>query len=221
MTSTPEPSRPSGPRTDVSAGRAPDGVEYDATTALVVVDLQNDFADPAGGLAVRGGDELAAVLAPHLAAARAAGSLVVLTQDWHPPRTPHFDTDGGPWPVHCVADTWGAQLVEGLAVRDDDPVVRKGTDGGDGYSGFSVRDPASGKVARTALQGVLDARGVRRVVVAGLAGDVCVAATAVDSAGLGYDTVLPVALTRFVELQPGDAERAMDRVRDAGVTVLG
>lgn len=221
MTSTPEPSRPSGPRTDVSAGRAPDGVEYDATTALVVVDLQNDFADPAGGLAVRGGDELAAVLAPHLAAARAAGSLVVLTQDWHPPRTPHFDTDGGPWPVHCVADTWGAQLVEGLAVRDDDPVVRKGTDGGDGYSGFSVRDPASGEVARTALQGVLDARGVRRVVVAGLAGDVCVAATAVDAAGLGYDTVLPVALTRFVELQPGDAERAMDRVRDAGVTVLG
>ena len=221
MTSTPEPSRPSGPRTDVSARRAPDGVEYDATTALVVVDLQNDFADPAGGLAVRGGDELAAVLAPHLAAARAAGSLVVLTQDWHPPRTPHFDTDGGPWPVHCVADTWGAQLVEGLAVRDDDPVVRKGTDGGDGYSGFSVRDPASGEVARTALQGVLDARGVRRVVVAGLAGDVCVAATAVDAAGLGYDTVLPVALTRFVELQPGDAERAMDRVRDAGVTVLG
>ena len=221
MTSTPEPSRPSGPRTDVSAGRAPDGVEYDATTALVVVDLQNDFADPAGGLAVRGGDELAAVLAPHLAAARAAGSLVVLTQDWHPPRTPHFDTDGGPWPVHCVADTWGAQLVEGLAVRDDDPVVRKGTDGGDGYSGFSVRDPASGEVARTALQGVLDARGVRRVVVAGLAGDVCVAATAVDAAGLGYDTVLPVALPRFVELQPGDAERAMDRVRDAGVTVLG
>ena len=221
MTSTSGPSRPSGPRTDVSAGRAPDGVTYDAATALVVVDLQNDFADPAGGLAVRGGDELAAVLAPHLAAARAAGSLVVLTQDWHPPRTPHFDTDGGPWPVHCVAGTWGAQLVEGLAVRDDDPVVRKGTDGGDGYSGFSVRDPASGEVARTALQGVLDARGVRRVVVAGLAGDVCVAATAVDSAGLGYDTVLPVALTRFVELQPGDAERALDRVRDAGVTVLG
>ena len=221
MTSTPDPSRARGPRTDVSAGRAPDGVEYDATTALVVVDLQNDFADPAGGLAVRGGDELAAVLAPHLAAARAAGSLVVLTQDWHPPRTPHFDTDGGPWPVHCVAGTWGAQLVDGLAVRDDDPVVRKGTDGGDGYSGFSVRDPASGEVARTALQGVLDARGVRRVVVSGLAGDVCVAATAVDAAGLGYDTVLPVALTRFVERQPGDAERAMDRVRDAGVTVLG
>lgn len=220
MTSTPLPSRPSSPGADVSAGRAPDGVEYDGTTALVVVDLQNDFADPAGGLYVAGGEELAAALAPHVAAARAGGALVVLTQDWHPERTPHFDTDGGPWPVHCVAGTWGAELVEGLEVREDDPVVRKGTDGHDGYSGFSVRDTVSGEVDRTALQGVLDAHGVRRVVVAGLAGDVCVAATAVDAAALGYDTVLPVALTRFVELEPGDGERALDRVRDSGATVL-
>ena len=220
MTSTPEPSCPSSPGADVSAGRAPDGVEYDATTALVVVDLQNDFADPAGGLHVRGGEELAAALAPHLAAARSAGALVVLTQDCHPARTPHFDTDGGPWPVHCVAGTWGAQLVADLEVRDTDPVLRKGTEGQDGFSGFSVRDPVSGQVERTALQGVLDAHGVRRVVVTGLAGDVCVAATAADAAALGYDTVLPVALTRFVEVEPGDGERALDRVRDAGVTVL-
>lgn len=220
MTSTPEPARPSGPRADVSAGRAPDGVEYDPTTALVVVDLQNDFADPSGGLYVRGGEELAEALAPHLAAARAAGALVVLTQDWHPERTPHFDTDGGPWPVHCVAGTWGAEVVEGLQVRQDDPVVRKGTEGQDGYSGFSVRDPVSGEVDRTVLQAVLEAHGVRRVVVTGLAGDVCVAATAVDAAALGYDTVLPVALTRFVEVEPGDGERALDRVREAGATVL-
>jgi len=220
MTSTPEPSRPSSPHADVSAGRAPDGVEYDATTALVVVDLQNDFADPAGGLHVRGGEELAAALAPHLAAARSVGALVVLTQDWHPPRTPHFDIDGGRWPVHCVAGSWGAQLVAGLEVRDTDPVVRKGTDGQDGYSGFSVRDPVSGQVERTGLQGVLDAHGVRRVVVTGLAGDVCVAATAADAAALGYDTVLPVALTRFVEVSEGDAERALDGARAAGVTVL-
>jgi nicotinamidase/pyrazinamidase len=219
MTSTP-PSRPSTPGASVSAGRAPDGVEYDSSTALVVVDLQNDFADPAGGLYVAGGEELVDRLAPHLAAARAAGALVVLTQDWHPSRTPHFDTDGGPWPVHCVAGTWGAELVDGLEVRAEDPVVRKGTDGEDGYSGFSVRDPVSGEVDRTALQGVLDARGVRRVVVAGLAGDVCVAATAVDAAALGYDTVVPLALTRFVEVQPGDGERAVERVRDAGATVL-
>jgi nicotinamidase/pyrazinamidase len=193
---------------------------YDERTALVVVDLQNDFADPAGGLYVRGGEELAGLLAPELSAAREAGAVVVLTQDWHPARTPHFDSDGGPWPVHCVAGTWGAELVPGLDVRPADPVVRKGTGGEDGYSGFSVRDPVSGQTSATALQRELDSRGVRRVVVTGLAGDVCVAATAVDAATLGYQTVVPVALTRFVEVSPGDGERALQRMREAGVKVV-
>ncbi|WP_336923336.1 cysteine hydrolase family protein [Aquipuribacter sp. SD81] len=201
-------------------GPDPSEVGYDASTALLVVDLQNDFADPAGGLHVAGGEDLAALLRPHLAAARAAGAPVVLTQDWHPPRTPHFDTDGGPWPVHCVAGTWGAELVDGLDVGPDDPVVRKGSDGGDGYSGFSVRDPVTGDVERTALQRLLDERGVRRVVVTGLAGDVCVAATARDAVGLGYQTVYPVALTRFVEAQAGDGERALAELRGLGVAVV-
>ncbi len=196
-------------------------VTYDATTALVVVDLQNDFADPAGGLHVAGGQDLAGLLAPEVSAARDGGAVVVLTQDWHPPRTPHFDTDGGPWPVHCVAGTWGAELVEGLDVRDGDPVIRKGTDGQDGYSGFSVRDPVTGDVTRTALQRELDDRGVQRVVVTGLAGDVCVAATALDAVRLGYRTVVPVGLTRFVELAPGDGERTLQHLREAGVEVRG
>ncbi|MGJ7440899.1 isochorismatase family protein [Aquipuribacter sp. MA13-6] len=193
---------------------------YDASTALVVVDLQNDFADPAGGLHVAGGEDLAALLGPELRAAREAGAVVVLTQDWHPPRTPHFDTDGGPWPVHCVAGTWGAELVGGLDVREGDPLIRKGTDGEDGYSGFSVRDPVTGDVTRTALQRELDSRGVRRVVVTGLAGDVCVAATALDAVRLGYSTVLPAALTRFVEREPGDGDRTLRDLREAGVEVL-
>jgi len=193
---------------------------YDARTALVVVDLQNDFADPAGGLHVAGGEDLAGLLAPEVEAARSAGALVVFTQDWHPARTPHFDTDGGPWPVHCVAGTWGAQLVPGLDVRDSDPVVRKGADGQDGYSGFSVRDTVTGDVSGTALQGVLDAHGARRVVVVGLAGDVCVAATALDAVRLGYETVLPVALTRFVEREAGDGDRTQQQLREAVVTVL-
>lgn len=202
-------------------GRAPEAaVGYDASTALVVVDLQNDFADPAGSLHVAGGEDLPALLGPELAAARAAGAAVVLTQDWHPPRTPHFVTDGGPWPVHCVAGTWGAELVPGLDVHDDDPVVRKGTDGQDGYSGFSVRDPVTGEEASTALQRVLDERGVRRVVVVGLAGDVCVAATALDAVRLGYATVVPAGLTRFVEREPGDGDRTLLRLREAGATVL-
>ena len=193
---------------------------YDAATALVVVDLQNDFADPSGRLYVRGGEDLPTLLRPELASARTAGAAVVLTQDWHPPRTPHFVTDGGPWPVHCVAGTWGAELVAGLDVHEDDPVVRKGTDGQDGYSGFSVRDPVTGQEHSTALQRVLDDRGVRRVVVVGLAGDVCVAATALDAVRLGYETVVPAGLTRFVEREPGDGDRTLLGLREAGATVL-
>ncbi len=192
---------------------------YDATTALVVVDVQNDFADPAGGLAVADAAAILPEVNDRVATCRAAGGLVVYTQDWHPARTPHFVTDGGPWPVHCVAGTWGAELHPDLVV--DGPVVRKGVDGGDGYSGFSVRDPVSGDVTRTELGALLDEHGVRRVVVVGLAGDVCVAATAADAAALGYATTVPLAATRMVELAPGDGDRAVAHLRAAGVEVVG
>jgi nicotinamidase/pyrazinamidase len=112
---------------------------YDPSTALVVVDVQNDFTDPSGGLSVADAPAILAPVNERVAACRSAGGLVVYTQDWHPERTPHFTTDGGPWPVHCVGGTWGAELHPELLV--DGPVVRKGVDGGDGYSGFSVRDP--------------------------------------------------------------------------------
>jgi len=78
---------------------------YDARTALVVVDLQNDFADPAGGLAVHGGANIVPIVNGEIQSARAASASVVFTQDWHPASTPHFKKDGGIWPVHCVAGT--------------------------------------------------------------------------------------------------------------------
>ena len=191
---------------------------YDATTALVVVDVQNDFTDPSGGLAVIDAEAILPEVNARIAACREAGGLVVYTQDWHPERTPHFLTDGGPWPVHCVRDTWGAELHPALDV--DGPIVRKGVDGGDGYSGFSVRDPVSGDVTRTELGALLERHGVEHVVVVGLAGDVCVAATAEDARTYGYVTTLPLAATRMVELAPGDGERAVERLRAAGVRVL-
>ncbi len=192
---------------------------YDPATALVVVDVQNDFTDPSGGLAVADAEAILPEVNARVAACRAAGGLVAYTQDWHPPRTPHFASDGGPWPVHCVAGTWGAELHPDLVV--DGPVVRKGVGGEDGYSGFSVRDPVSGEVDRTELGALLDAHGVRRVVVVGLAGDVCVAATAEDAATLGYAVTVPLAATRMVELHPGDGARAVKRLRAAGVEVAG
>jgi nicotinamidase/pyrazinamidase len=190
---------------------------YDATTALLVVDVQNDFADPDGGLYVRGGEQVVPVAAEAVAAARAGGAFVAYTQDWHPPTTPHFAKDGGIWPVHCVRGTWGAALHPDLPV--DGPVVRKGSGGEDGYSGFSLRDPQSGRHADTGLDGLLRSAGVRRVVVVGLAGDYCVKETALDAARLGYEVEVPLAATRFVALAAGDEAAAVDAMRAAGVLV--
>jgi len=192
--------------------------EYGAGTALVVVDVQVDFADPAGGLYVAGGEEVVPVVNAEVEAARAAGSPVVYTQDWHPPSTPHFAKDGGVWPVHCVRDTPGAELHPDLTVAG--PVVRKGTEGEDGYSGFSVRDPLSGETSATRLGSLLREWGIERIVVTGLAGDVCVKETALDGRRLGFDVVVPLAATRFVELKPGDRNRAVADMEAAGVTLV-
>jgi nicotinamidase/pyrazinamidase len=189
---------------------------YGDDTALVVVDVQNDFADPSGGLYVQDGEAVVALVNAEVAAAHDAGATVVYTQDWHPESTPHFEKDGGTWPVHCVADTWGAELHPDLDVRG--PVVRKGTSGDDGYSGFTERDPVSGEPHPTQL-GSLLAPDVRRIVVVGLAGDYCVKETALDGVLLGYDVVVPLGHTRFVNLSAGDDDRAVADLEAAGVTV--
>jgi nicotinamidase/pyrazinamidase len=191
---------------------------YDPATALIVVDVQHDFADPAGSLAVRGGAEVVPILNAEGAAARAAGGQVVYTADWHPPRTPHFVTDGGIWPVHCVAGTPGAAFHPDLLVEG--PVVRKGANGEDGYSGFTMRDPTSGATIPTELEALLRERGIRRVVVGGLATDYCVKATALDATRLGFRTAVLVDGVRAVDLAPGDGDRALEEMRAAGVELL-
>jgi len=191
--------------------------DYGPDVALIVVDVQNDFASPDGGLYVSGGEQVVEVINKEVERARAAGSPVFYTQDWHPPSTPHFQTEGGLWPVHCVRDTWGARLHPDLVVAG--PVVRKGTGGEDGYSGFSVRDPRSGEESSTELGDLLREAGVHRIVVTGLAGDVCVKATALDGVRLGFTVSVPVVTTRFVNLSPGDDQRALAELRSAGVQV--
>ncbi len=188
---------------------------FDPTSALIVVDMQNDFADPAGALTVPGALDVLPVVNAAIEAADAGGALVAYTADWHPQRTPHFATDGGPWPVHCVAGTWGAAFHPRLTVCG--PVVRKGSNGEDGYSGFSMREPSSGATTRTALERLLREGGVSRVTVCGLATDYCVAATARDALALGFDTSILVAGIRAVDLRPGDGERALVELGAAGV----
>lgn len=191
---------------------------YDKRTALVVVDAQNDFAHPDGNLYVEGGDEAISAINREIDAAQQAGSLIVYTQDWHPPSTPHFQKDGGTWPTHCVRGTWGAEFHPSLKVVPA-PVVRKGTGGEDGYSGFSVRDPSSGAQARTELEDILHSHHVAHVVVVGLAQDVCVKETILDARRLGFDATVVRDATRPVEVEPGEGDRALSAMADAGARI--
>jgi nicotinamidase/pyrazinamidase len=193
-------------------------VRYGPGDALVVVDLQNDFADPLGSLYVRRAEEVVVPISAEVRQALGAGAVVAYTQDWHPTVTPHFAKDGGQWPVHCLAGSWGAQLAFGLEVAG--PVVRKGTAGEDGYSGFGVRDPLSGATRPTGLTGLLREKGAQRVVVVGLATDYCVKHTALDALAEGFAVVVLAGLTRAVELLPGDGQAALEELAGAGAEVV-
>jgi nicotinamidase/pyrazinamidase len=191
---------------------------YDARTALLIVDVQNDFADPGGSLSVRGGDAIVPIVSAAARAAIEAGAFVAYTQDWHPATTPHFAKDGGIWPVHCVAGTWGAWLHPDLVVVG--PSIRKGSNGEDGYSGFTMRDPVTGRTMPTQLEGILRDHSIKRVVIGGLATDYCVKATALDAVRLGFETTVLDDAIAAVDLEPGDGDRAIDEMRAAGVTLL-
>lgn len=194
---------------------------YDARTALVVVDVQNDFADPGGSLYVEGGEHIVPTVNAEVEKARDQGALVIYTQDWHPEQTPHFQRDGGIWPVHCVQETTGAEFHPDLMVADHEhQVVRKGHDGGDGYSGFSVRDPISGERGDTVLHEMLTAKSIERLVICGLATDYCVVETVLDARMLGYPVVVLGDAVRAVDLQPSDGAAAFSRMRDAGAEVI-
>lgn len=208
-----EPVRP------VTDGGRYNPARYEAASALIVVDMQNDFAHPDGSLFVTGGDEIVATVNAEIGAARDAGAVVVFTQDWHPAATPHFLPEGT-WPVHCVGGTWGAELVDGLDPGAD-AVVRKGTNGEDGYSAFSMRHPVTGREAPTGLAGLLRDRSVTEVVVVGLATDVCVAATAVDAAGAGFATTVRWDASRPVVADEDTDRRVAATLDGAGVTVHG
>ena len=175
---------------------------YDAGCALLVVDMQNDFAHPDGALSVAGALKIVPLINAEIEDARAGQAMVVYTQDWHPLDTPHFKKDGGIWPVHCLRDTWGAALLPEL--EQDGTVVRKGSDGEDGYSGFTMRDPTSGEERPTELHALLRKADVGRIVIVGLASDYCVKESALDAVRLGLEVDVIEAAVRAVNLQPDD-----------------
>ena len=172
--------------------------------ALIAVDVQGDFL-PGGSLAVTDGD---AVIDP-LVAAAAHADLVIATRDFHPADHVSFVTNGGTWPPHCVAGSDGA-VIHPAIDEIANIVVSKGmTRDRDAYSGFDG----------TTLAAILRAADITDVHIGGLATDYCVCATAIDAAAAGFHTTLISGAHRAVNIDPGDGDRAIARMRSAGVNI--
>jgi nicotinamidase/pyrazinamidase len=172
--------------------------------AFLIIDFQNDFT-PGGALGVDGGDEIAGRL--NELAADPRFELVAATRDWHPPDHGSFREQGGIWPVHCVQGTQGAELHPGLVRGRIDVVVDKGQDPAtEGYSGFEA----------TLLEELLRAHGVDHVTIGGIATDYCVKNTALDALRLGFGVTVDRDAVRAVEVEPGDGERALGEIEEAG-----
>lgn len=196
--------------------------------ALLVVDVQNDFC-PGGALAVPEGD----AVVPLINKITGLFPTVVATQDWHPeghisfasrrPGKNPFEvveirgTEQVLWPDHCVEGTPGADFHPGLNTAAFRFVLRKGTNlEMDSYSAFLEND----RRTTTGLAGLLRELGVERVLVTGLATDVCVRATALDGRAAGFQVVLLEDACRPVDVPPGSLDRALQEMRDLGVLIF-
>jgi nicotinamidase/pyrazinamidase len=193
---------------------------------LLVIDVQNDFC-PGGALAVADGD----AVVPAIAAAMPRFAHVVFTQDWHPPghrsfasahpsRSP-YQTVPFPygeqtlWPDHCVQGTAGAAFHPGLDLTRAELVIRKGFRPAiDSYSAFFENDRST----PTGLAGYLRERGIRRVVLCGLATDYCVAYSAIDARRQGFEAVVLLEACRAIDLD-GSLAAALAAMREAGVVL--
>lgn len=173
---------------------------------LLVTDIQNDFL-PGGSLAVAGGDEVVPVLNRYIGEFVAHALPVYATRDWHPPQHCSFHAQGGPWPVHCVAGTHGAEFATTLTLPPDTTVISKAIlPEREAYSSFEGTD----------LDSRLRATGIRRLFIGGLATDYCVLNTVRDARRLGYEVLVLADAIRAVDVQPGDGQRAEAEMASLG-----
>jgi len=213
-----------------------ENIKIKDTDALIIVDMQNDFM-PSGALAVNGGDEIVVPINRLAQEFHSRDSLIVMTQDWHPPNHLSFasahgmkpyapyESEGiGPvlWPDHCVQGTAGADFHPQIQVKLANAIIRKGYHMAvDSYSTFIEND----KKTHTGLSGYLNALGKERVFLCGLALDYCVYHSAVDGRDLGFEVVVPIDLTRAIDSPPGRlsetlkimAERQVEFAKSTGI----
>lgn len=181
-------------------------------SALLIVDVQNDFC-PGGSLAVSEGDRVVPVLNEYARRFAAEGLPVYASRDWHPPDTRHFEEFGGPWPPHCVQDTPGADFHPDLVLPESTTILSKGMSRGDhGYSAFEGTTGGEETFPER-----LRRDEVGHLYIGGLATDYCVRASALDARSTGLDVTLLIDAIAGVEVNPGDSERAVEELREAGV----
>ena len=179
-------------------------IEMSKTDALIVVDVQNDFCT-GGKLAIKGGEQVVPVLNRWIRKAVSQNAKVIASRDWHPGEHVSFDTQSGPWPVHCVQDTTGAAFRTDLALPAQTTVVTKGV---------RLDKDQNSAFDDTGLAAFLEKRGIKRVFVGGLALDVCVLATALDAQKAGFEVVLLNEATLPVDGEEG--KKAVEKVKKAG-----
>lgn len=194
---------------------------------LLVVDLQNDFVE-GGALAIQGGRAIVPLvnkLMPHF-------DTVVASLDYHPvshvsfadtfnkqvgETVEHCGTTQLLWPIHCVAETFGSELVEELESERVDKFILKGTEKDiDSYSAFYNNNRSS----QTGLVDYLKEIGTTELFVCGLAADYCVLFSVLDALDEGFDVTLITDATPHIDVNPGDGDRAVEKMRAAGAHII-
>jgi nicotinamidase/pyrazinamidase len=175
--------------------------------ALLIVDVQNDFC-PGGALAVPEGDKIVPNLNRYIKISLKKKWPVFATRDWHPVKTNHFKSFGGAWPVHCLANTQGAQFHAKLKLPKDAILLYKGIDPEkDSYSAFQAEDLSGMGFAKC-----LDRLGVKEIYVGGLATDYCVKSSVLDAIKAGLKVRLLLDGVKGVNLKPDDSKKAIQEM---------
>jgi len=200
----------------MSHGRLPVPLEKDS--GLIVVDVQNDFCSE-GALGIPQGESVIPELNRWIRAFRDAGLPIAYSRDWHPSDHCSFAAHGGPWPPHCIQGTPGAEFREDLVV-DGTLFCKAFENGRDAYSAFQARKQrADGALEEISLPAWLNSRGVRHLYIGGLATDYCVKHTALDALREHFRVTIIGEAVRGVDVAPGDSERAIHEMKQAGAQI--
>ncbi len=181
-------------------------IDISKADALLITDVQIDFL-PGGALPVPNGNQVIPILNDYIRIFKKSGLTIFATRDWHPPNHISFNTQGGPWPPHCVQESQGARFHPDLRLPKDTIIISKAMDPAkESYSSFDNPD----------LSSSLSSKKIRRIFVGGFATDYCIVNTVLDGLKLGFQTVVLLDAVRGIDVSPGDSEKAIAKMIASG-----